>query len=39
MANLVAFSNLGQEQTSTFGQLTRTQWQDRIIQFALKLIW
>ena len=39
LANLVAFSNLGQAQTSTFGQLTRTQGQDRIIQLALKLIW
>ena len=39
LANLVAFTNLGQAQTSTFGQLTRTQGQDRIIQLALKLIW
>jgi hypothetical protein len=37
--NLAAFTALGQPNSGTFGQLTNTQGQNRIIQLALKLVW
>jgi hypothetical protein len=37
--NLSAFTQAGQPNSGTFGQLTNTQGQNRIIQLALKLVW
>jgi hypothetical protein len=37
--NLSAFTQAGQPNSGTFGQLTTTQGQNRIIQLALKMVW